>query len=302
LIARLVAALAHTDPVPPPEVPGEGPDPTGPDADVPTGHPIAGDPTGTHDDLPPQDRSLDDLGIVIPDDPSALEQDRQELLDEQARSLGLASSRALIPREPPPGLPRFLTARWNGIGPSAPMVIAILLAVAVIGSFMTFLAPSNQPLPGPQPLAQAPTGLNPGEKGALLPPETVVLDGVTLDLQRVRPVALAVIPKNCTQCEEAISNVQQQSREFGLRLMLVGTADQSEQLQTLSKTATNRLADVVIEPDGGLATQYRSTVPTLVLVHSDGIIGSVIRDPAPRLRLELSLASLAQPAGTPSTT
>jgi len=254
------------------------------------------DPTGSHDQLSPADSSLDDLGVVIPDDPSALEGERQALLDEQARGLGTAAGPDFSQREAPPGLPRFLTRRWHGVGISGPLIIAVLLTVAVIGSFMTILAPSSGPTPLPQPLAQAPSGFTPGEVGALLPSTNVELDGVPLNVQRFRPVVMAIVPRQCPTCEDSLRNANRQAREFGLRLAIVGAADQAAQLSDLSRSATNRLAAVLIDVNSGLTTVYAGSTPTLVLVHSDGIIGAIVRDPSATQRLELQLAPLAEPA------
>ena len=282
--------------MPPPEVPGEGPDASGPDGPAVPDAARAGNPTGSHDNLPPAESSLEDLGVVIPDDPSALEPERQTLLDEQARGIGAAHGPDFSRREPPPGLPRFMSGRWSRFGISGPLIIAILLTVAVIGSFLTILTPNTVPGPTPAPLAQTPSGLVAGEVGALLPDAQVQLDGIPLNVQRFRPVVLAIVPRDCPQCEATLRNAQRQTREFGLRLALVGAADQAEQMGALSRTATNRLAAVLVDPQSGLTGLYPPNSVTLVLVHSDGIIGSLVRDPTATQPLELQLAQLAQPA------
>lgn len=241
-----------------------------------------------------------DLGFDIPDDASALESDRLRYLDEQARGVGRADGPDWSVREPGPGLPTwFQTRRWHKYGLSGPLVIAVLLAVAIVGSLMTVLRPDVSSAPTALPLSEPVAGAANGTVGGLMPEAVVTLDGVPLSLRRLRPAVVIVASETCSTCGDVIADVSAQARDLQLRTLLVGDPAQLDQLRTLSREAALGNAGVVLDTQGVLTAQYPGPGPTLLLVHADGIIGDVIRDPTTTARLGPALAQLARPgAGT----
>jgi hypothetical protein len=246
--------------------------------------------SGAADDLPE---------VQVPDDASALEADRLRYLDEQARGVGRAEGPDWSMREPQPTLPGFLTTRrWGKYGLSGPLVVAVLVVVGVLGSFMTVLRPNVASAPGPLPLANAQASVLPGGSGGLLPAADVQLEGIDVDLQRLRPVVLVVVPEACPTCADVTSTAVQQARQFGLRTVLVGTAPQARQLIDLSRDATRRLAAVALDTSGALTSLYPGPGPTLVMVHADGIVADVVVDPSSTVRLEPVLSQLSRAGAT----
>lgn len=242
------------------------------------------------------------LDIVIPDDAAALESDRQAYLEEQARGVGRPDGPDWSVREPAPALPRmFQTRRWQRYGLSGPLVIAVLLAVAVVGSLMTVLRPDVSAAPTPLPLSEPAAGAAPATVGGLMPDALVTLDGVPLALRRLRPAVLVVAPPTCPTCADLITDIAGQARDLQLRTLVVGKPDQADQLQGLTQDATRGTAGVVIDGQGALTSLYPGPGPTLLLVHADGIVADVIRDPLTTARIGPSLEQLSRPgAGTPT--
>jgi hypothetical protein len=284
---------AHTGPVP--GIPSPSADDAPESADG-VGAPGPDDPVEARDAEPP-------LDVVIPDDAAALESDRQAYLDEQARGIGRAQGPDWSMREPAlPALPRmFQTRRWQRYGLSGPLVIAVLLAVAVVGSLMTVLRPEVSTAPTPLPLSEPAPGAAPATIGGLMPEALVTLDGVPLALRRLRPAVLVVVPPTCPTCSDLVADVASQARALQLRTLLVGQPEQLDQLTELTNDAARGTAGVVVDGQGALTSLNPGPGPTLVLVHADGIVADVIRDPLTTARLGPKLETLPRPgASTPT--
>jgi hypothetical protein len=286
----VVGRQAHTE-----RVPGT-PFPSADDA-----HESADGVSAHESDPAPAERD-EPLGIEIPDDAAELEADRQAYLDEQARGVGREEGPDWALREPTPSLPRlFQTRRWKRYGLSGPLVIAVLLAVTVVGSLMTVLRPDVSAVPTPLPLSEPAPGAAPATVGALMPDALVTLDNVPLALRRLRPAVLVVVPPACPTCDDVISDVSAQTRSRQLRTLLVGARDQADQLRSLSQSSARGTAGVVVDEQASLTTLYPGPGPTLLLVHADGIVADVIRDPLTTARIGPSLDQLPRPgAGTPT--
>lgn len=289
-----VGDQAHTDSVSGP------PSPNADDA-----HESA-DGVSTPGSEPDQPGAADDdpipFDLTIPDDAAALEADRQAFLDEQARGIGREQGPDWSVREPAPGLPRiFQTRRWQRYGLSGPLVVAVLVAVAVVGSLMTVLRPDVNSTPTPLPLSEPAAGAAPATVGGLMPEAQVSLDGVPLALRRLRPAVLIVAPPSCSTCSDIVADVSTQALSLQLRTLVVGTSDQTDQLRTLAAAAAQDSAGVIVDDEGALTTLFPGPGPTLLLVHADGIVAEVIRDPLTTARIGPALAQLPRPgAGTPT--
>jgi hypothetical protein len=231
----------------------------------------------------------------VPDDASALEIDRLRYLEERALGIGRPEGPDWSLRAPQPQLPRFLqTRRWREYGLSGRLVVVVLIVVGVLGSLMTVFRPVPSQSPAPLPLATSAASVLPGGPGALLPSARVELEGVPLELRRLRPAALVIAPEQCPTCADVVADVTVQAREFGLRTFVVGTAAQTGQLMELTRGSPRRLAGAVVDPAAVLTTLHPGPGPTVVLVHADGVVADVVVDPQPGSRYEGVLARLSQ--------
>lgn len=273
------------------------------DASEPSGD--AAEPSAPPSDggSPDEALDLDGVDVNIPDDASALESDRLRYLEERARGQGHDAGPDWSVREPGPVLPAiFRTRRWHRFGLSGPLVVAVLLAVAIMGSLMTILRPDVSSAPTPLPLSAPVDGTESGTVGALMPDTAITLDGVPLSLRRLRPVVAIVVPDNCATCSGLVSDLATQAREQQIRTVLVGDLAQLDQLRALSTDAARGAAGVVVDTEGALTARYSGPGPTIMLVHADGVISDVISDPTTTARLGPALESLGRPGAgsTPS--
>jgi hypothetical protein len=232
----------------------------------------APDPSGRHDDL-----EAGGLAFLVPDDARALDADREAYLRELAELQGAAR-----PEDPQPAMtpPRSLlarvgrTRRWQAYGLSGPLVTAVLLVVALVGSLMTVLAPRNAPAPAARPLAA--TGTRPpGEVGGLLPDATLSVGPVEISARGMRPTVLLFIPTDCTDCLTVVSAVLLQVRSHRLHLMLVGPPAQHDQLADLDRHGAGGQATLALDPSGELDRVYGQDRPTVVVVAADGIVTAI---------------------------
>jgi hypothetical protein len=231
------------------------------------------DPSGHHDDLdadgPDRANDLanlvaDGLLFVVPDDASALDADRDAYLRELAAESGLPGS---DPTESAPAVVR--PHRISG-----PLVTAVLLVVALVGSLMTVLAPRNAPAPAARPLATA--TLQPaGEVGGLLPDVTFAEGPLQVPARSIRPAVFLLIPADCADCAEVVSAVQHQVRSHRLQLVLVGPPAQQEQLTGLDRSGAAGEAILALDATGAIEHAYGNGTPTLVAVAADGIVSTV---------------------------
>ncbi len=250
-------------------------------------------PDGRHDDLDAFE--LEGLALLVPDDPRSLDADRAAYLDElRSRRDGA---------DLPPGLAglwaRIHRLRLGRFGVSAPMVVLALAAVAVIGSSLTIFAPSaGSPAALLAPLATNPPG-EVGTVGGLLPDTELSIDGTRVPLRSARPALIVLVPVSCKDCGDTLRSLLTQGREYGLRLVLAGPADQTKQLEDLNATELGQSGLVAVDVRDVLTSTYDPVGITGVLMHEDGVVGAVIRDISPTQRLEPALAQLERP-GAPS--
>jgi hypothetical protein len=140
------------------------------------------------------------------------------------------------------------------------------------------------------PLADATTER--GEIGGLLPEATLAESTTPIDASTIRPAVIALIPNPCSQCVRLLQEVRRQATEYGLRLTIVGTPDQAEQLGDIDRALGTIQLDVLIDSKRQLSRAYGSAVPTLLLVRDDGVVAEIVRDPPDNLRLESVLVGL----------
>jgi hypothetical protein len=253
------------------------------------------DPSGHDDDVDADGydaRQLaDGLLFVIPDDARDLEADRQAYLRELAEShaheiapeIALESSAASRPF-----LPRLArTRRFESHGLSGPLVTAVLLVVALIGSLMTVLAPRNAPAPAARPLAR--TTQPAGQPGGLLPDTTLSVGPVEVLARSIRPSVLLFVPTNCPDCAKTVSAVLLQVRSHRLQLLLVGPKAQHDQLADLDRRGASGQATLAIDETGALGKAYAGSTPTVVVVAADGVVTAIEPGVTPSLELDPDL-------------
>jgi len=219
----------------------------------------APDPSGRHDDLDGDDALAAELAFLVPDDARSLDVDRDAYFRELAGG-GV--------HEPPPRQP------FSRSGLSGPLITVLLLVAVLAGSLMTVMAPRNELTPLPQPLASAPQQPA-GHVGGLLPAVTVQVRALEVIVRSLRPAVLLVVPAECDGCSASVASVLVQARTHRLRLVLVGSPAQQEQLTELVKSGAGGQATVALDASGEIATAYGDGTLTAVVVAPDGIVGSV---------------------------
>ncbi|MET0740896.1 MAG: hypothetical protein ABWZ26_05005 [Candidatus Nanopelagicales bacterium] len=257
--------------------------------------PVRPDPGGRDDgDDAASERS--DLAVLVPDDARELDGDRLALLTELRQRAATQPSlsnadRALSRRE-------VVGSRVRRLGTTGWLLLVVLLLVGVAGTLVSVFAP-RAPLPLERlPLASG-ADAAPGQIGGLLPEAEVSVGLRHGDVRAIRPAVLVVVPPSCLDCADAIFNVSSQAREYTLALALVGTPDQQDQLRELDRAGAGGGAIQLIDPDGVLGSTYAltTTVPTLVLVHADGVVGAVA-SADPDTRYESALVQLPRPGAS----
>jgi hypothetical protein len=248
-------------------------------------NPASSDPSSGHE---PDDWGLPRIDVVIPDDARELDHDL-EIWRREERWRHRRERLATL----------FQTRRWRRYGMSGPLVVTILLVVALFGSLLALLGPRTLPLVS-RPIA-APVGqatAPPGKIGGLLPDVTLTTASGDVSARDLRPSVLVLVPPGCA-CGEKVAALVGQANEYRLPVYLVGAPAQAGQLDNLATISGRGVPVVVTDPAGGLAVTYSTSTshPTLVLVHSDAVVTSVIHNFAVGNRLEPLLGILAQPGG-----
>jgi len=112
----------------------------------------------------PHGDDLNPFEFVIPDDIRELDDEVRAYRREQRRSRRRTMLAHLLQ-----------TRRWRRYGLSGPLVVAVLIVVAMVGSMLAFLGP--RPSPRPQRLPLAMTTVAAGLPGSLLPDVQVITLG-----------------------------------------------------------------------------------------------------------------------------
>jgi hypothetical protein len=235
------------------------------------------------DDESGRNRPADDGGLPqqlrIPDDARELDADRRAWLRERrARAVRAAVRRGLF------------TRRWHRYGLSGPLVVAVLTVVGILGGLAVVFVPHGSPRTAPAPLAAA--DVPPGRPGGLLPDGPLELvPGGPAAARMLRPAVLAVVPAHCG-CPQTLDHVMQEAELYRLRTWLVGGPERRTDLVGLAQHTGNGTAGVAVDVNGQIARTYAPHGVTVVLVHTDGVVGAVLRDVAPQTGLARQLAAL----------
>ncbi|HEX2316664.1 MAG TPA: hypothetical protein VHJ17_23165 [Thermomonospora sp.] len=251
-----------------------------------------GDPG--HDDygLPPVD-------VVVPDDARELERDLIAYRREERRRRRAARLRRLT------GPLRRPVERF---GIAVPLIAGAVLIALLSGTLLTVLGPRPTPRTTVGPVAGDPSA-PPGEIGGVLPRGTVTV--VTGAGRRAMPVldlrsgVIAIVPPGC-RCGPLVAALARMTRSHMVNLWLVadrrGAAvserESLRELRELAGQSHDGVPGLVEDPAHVLATAYgpvpgtRDPGLTAVLVHTDGVVASVIRRPEPGTALSNRIGRL----------
>jgi hypothetical protein len=216
------------------------------------------------------DYGLPHVDVVVPDDARELDRD----LIAYRRELRQARRRAAL---------RRMLGPFGRYGAAVPIISAALLIAVISGVLITVLGPreASQGLDA-TPSATHQASPQPGQTNAPLPAGTVSVEGTSQPIQRLTTGIVILIPEPCADCAPSVQSLlrQVQQTSDGLKAYLVGsqpwTAEARKQFVT-SASAPSWISFVQDSRDT-LANAYRASGLTVLLVHSDGIVGDILRD------------------------
>jgi len=178
------------------------------------------------------------------------------------------------------------------------LTFLLLTIVALTASLMVVMMPKPGVPAQTLALANAAPGASDGQAGGLLPAAAVQISGVPRALRDVRPAVIAVLADSTCDgtCIATLSSVNSQAREYGIPLWIAGPASAQRELATITRSTTGG-RPAIIDTTGTLTSTIAPAtgLPTLVLVHADGIIHSALRGVTPQDRLEPFIRALEEP-------
>ncbi len=205
--------------------------------------------------------------VVIPDDARELEPDRQAWMREEVQRF---QHERRITRE-------RRGRMFNHIGPT---LMASMMVVAVIVGVGMLLSSAQQLQSRSVPLASV-SAAQTGRPGGLLPDSQVAVGARTVSAQSLRPAVIVVPPPGgCDMdCVTQVGAASKAASQYPLPMFLVATPTTAASLNTVASAATSNRAVVITDTDGTLMSTFAGEKTTLVLVHSDGVIESVLQVP-----------------------
>ncbi|SEG85768.1 hypothetical protein SAMN04489712_11876 [Thermomonospora echinospora] len=247
-----------------------------------------GDPE--HDDY-----GLPRIDVVIPDDARELERDliayrREERRKRRGRRL------------------RRLARPFERFGPAAPLLVGALIIALISGTLLTVLGPRSTPRPTVGPMATGPAA-PPGRVGGTLPAGTVTVltgaDSRELPLADLRAGVIGIVPPGC-DCGDAVAALAKATRTHTVRFWLVAdrrratvpAQESTRRLRALAGKSHEGTPGLIEDPRQVLASAYgpapgtNGARMTAVLVHADGVVGEVVRDPHPGPALTARIGGL----------
>jgi hypothetical protein len=178
---------------------------------------------------------------------------------------------------------------------SAPLVIAVLLAVAMLGATIaTAGRPASHRTTPPVPLVLAAPSVGAGLAGGLVP--DVGLQGTTgaTSARQLRPAVLAVMQVGCA-CAAALARLADEAAGYGLTVYLIGSPAQRAELSALAARVNRGDVSVLVE-QGSALTAFSGGGLTAVGVHADGVIEAIVDRFSRTTSFDGVLAGLKQPA------
>ncbi len=234
-------------------------------------------PTGDDKHLP---------GLVIPDDASALDADRWRLYEELAGRGDIhhppdVPTDADHPSHWREGIPWFGRFGFAAV----PVIFMVAATLAMVASLTLTTIKRTDPVAATSALA-----LNAGpagEIGGLLPAVDVTLAGEPRQLRDMRPVVLLIVPTgDCPTCADTAASLSSQAAAAGVRVLPVTTAAGQDAGATLARQISSA---AIVAPAGTFDT-YAPAGPTALVVSSDGVVTTVLRNSSAATDLTSSLA------------
>lgn len=247
------------------------------------------DPDGHHDDLDPE--QVAELDLLVPDDPGELltptRPARPDVVPPKSGTVAPPARPAERPAaspgpdEPWPGAAPFPFSRQRRLAMTAFIIATAVLAATLSGLIGATVFPGVDSVAGSVTLASPASP--PGTVGGLL---------VSTDLQglgpvpslTLRPTVLVLVPSSCADCAATLVQLQHVADTAGVRLTLVGSPGQEQQLGALSDVAAGSERSVLLDTDGALMSAYGvEEAPgdlTVVLVRDDGVVTQVDHNPS----------------------
>lgn len=236
---------------------------------------------------------LPPVHVEIPDDARELDAD----VEAYRREL-----RALRRRRRSDRLRRPLRRRGLRLGREGmalPLLACCLMLALITSTLLVMFAADQTGVPQVSGSAAKPpagAGLPAGKAGHQLPSMGIIVGGGSVPLRSLaagRPLVLALIPQDCG-CEPALRDLAGLAGAAQVRLYLVGTSAQRNQLSQLAAEAGQPPAQVADDTAGVLASVYGQQGLTAVLVRTGGTVTYIARDLSPAQVLGPLRAQLVQ--------
>jgi hypothetical protein len=229
------------------------------------------------------DFGLPPVDIEIPDDARELDADVQAYRREL---------RALRRKRRSDRLRRPLSRRrrrWSAReGITLPLLACCLMLALITSTLLVMFAADQTGVPaatGGRPAATSqPPVARPqratAQVGQQLPPADLIVGGGTVPLQQVTadgPSMLALVPPGCG-CAPALRQLAAADAAAQVRLYLVGTPGEMNQVSQLATQAGQGPGQVANDKDSVLSRDYRQVGLTALLVRTGGTVTYIARD------------------------
>lgn len=214
--------------------------------------------------------------LVIPDDARELEHEARALARERRAARRAERLRGL-----------FLVRRWRRAA-YLPVATAMVLLLGAVISVLALFRPAGQPGPKARPLANS--GLRAdGTAGGLLPEVNVGREpGGTSPIRGLRPALLLLAPTSCT-CSDLLHAVARTSARHHVYGVVAGP-----KMPVLpADLAAGPMVPVSDSQHAIFAAYHVSDKPVVLLVRANGVVASVLSNPAPDAIPDDQVAALA---------
>jgi hypothetical protein len=214
--------------------------------------------------------------LVIPDDPRELEHEARALTRERRAAKRADRLRGF-----------FLIRRWRRAA-YLPVATAMVLLLGAVISVLALFRPAGQAGPKARPLANS--GLRAdGEVGGLLPGVDVGREpGGNSPIRGLRPALVLLAPASCT-CSDLLHAVARTSARHHVYGVVAGP-----KMPVLpADLAAGPMVPVADTGHGIFAAYHVSDKPVVLLVGANGLVASILSNPAPDKIPDDQVAALA---------
>jgi hypothetical protein len=190
---------------------------------------------------------------------------------------------------------RALGGRTSTRALSAPIIITLMIAAALLGATLIFPGRTpDHPPTAPVPLVLAAPTAAVGTVGGLVPDDALVGQTGTTTARALRPALLVVAQNECA-CTAALTHLADEAADNGLTIYLIGSKAQQSALNALAGSSSVAVR-VMVDQDSAITSMFAKGALSVVAVHADGVIEQIIDDFTRTTSLETVLPELKQPA------